>query len=338
MALPRMHRVRQLLNPPRVDDVYAGVRQAIAGLPLGGRVKPGGRVAVGAGSRGVANVAAMVRATVDALRDLGARPFIVPAMGSHGGATAEGQRGILAKYGITEETMGVPILSSMEVVEIGRMPWGLPVLVDRHASEADHIVLVNRVKPHTNFRGEVESGVMKMLVIGLGKHRGAKQGHRAAMDIGFERMIPEIARFSLRTLPFLFGVASVENARHETARIAAILPEDLEETEKALQREAKQLLGRIPFEHLHLLIVDEIGKDVSGTGMDPNVIGRMYLYPNPEPPSPRYVRILIRDLTEKTGGNAVGMGFADFAPSVRRSTRGPSAGRRRSCQRQLLPN
>jgi hypothetical protein len=308
-----MHRIRQRLDPPVVGDVAAAVRAEIAALDLRGRVKPGARVAVTAGSRGVADIAPILRAACDSLKDLGTAPFLVPAMGSHGGATAEGQLQVLARYGVTPESMGVPIHSSMEVVEIGQMSWGLPVLVDRHAYEADHIVLVNRVKPHTNFRCHVESGLMKMLVIGLGKHQGALLAHRAGVDIGLDRMVPEVGRYSLSKLPILFGLATVENARHQTARVQAMLPEALEETEARMLREAWHLLGRIPFDFLHLLIVDEIGKDISGTGMDPNVLGRMYIFPAEEPKSPRYVRILARDLTEATAGNAVGMGLADFA-------------------------
>ncbi|HSC72109.1 MAG TPA: lactate racemase domain-containing protein, partial [Candidatus Methylomirabilis sp.] len=266
-----------------------------------------------AGSRGIANIARIIRAAVEHLKGLGAKPFIVPAMGSHGGATAEGQLQVLARYGVTPASMDVPILASMETVEIGRMSWGLPVLVDKHAFEADHIVLVNRVKPHTNFRCHVESGLMKMLVIGLGKHQGALLAHRAAVDVGLDRMVPEVARYSLSKLPILFGLATVENVRHQTARVQAMLPEALEEMEARLLKEAWSLLGRIPFDFLHLLIIDQMGKDISGTGMDPNVIGRMYLFPNEEPKSPRYVRILVRDLTETTAGNAVGMGLADFS-------------------------
>ncbi|HSB70319.1 MAG TPA: lactate racemase domain-containing protein, partial [Candidatus Methylomirabilis sp.] len=313
MILPKMYRIRQKLDPPVVADVAAAVRAEIARLDLGGRLKPGGRVAVTGGSRGVANIATILRATCDALKALGAKPFIVPAMGSHGGATAEGQLQVLARYGVTPASMDVPILASMETVEIGRMSWGLPVLVDKHAFEADHIVLVNRVKPHTNFRCHVESGLMKMLVIGLGKHQGALLAHRAAVDVGLDRMVPEVARYSLSKLPILFGLATVENVRHQTARVQAMLPEALEEMEARLLKEAWSLLGRIPFDFLHLLIIDQMGKDISGTGMDPNVIGRMYLFPNEEPKSPRYVRILVRDLTETTAGNAVGMGLADFS-------------------------
>jgi hypothetical protein len=265
------------------------------------------------GSRGVANIAIILRTTCDCLKALGARPFIVPAMGSHGGATAEGQLKVLARYGITQESMNVPILSSMETVEIGQMPWGFPVHVDKHAYEADHIVLVNRIKPHTNFRAHVESGLMKMLVIGLGKHQGAILAHRASVDVGLPRAIPEVARFSLSKLPILFGVGTLENVRHQTAKVEATLPEVLEVTETRLLQEAWALFARIPFEFLHLLIVDEMGKEISGTGMDPNVLGRLYFAPNEEPKSPRYIRILVRDLTEKTAGNAVGMGLADFA-------------------------
>jgi len=186
-------------------------------------------------------------------------------------------------------------------------------ILDRIAASAEGIVLINRVKPHTNFSGEIESGLLKMLVVGLGKHRGAQLAHRASVDISFNRMIPEIARFSLARLPVLCGVGLVENARHETAAVRAIPPGALEEEEKALLTQARALAPRIPFEFLHLLIVDEIGKDIAGTGMDPKVIGRMYLYPQEEPKSPRYMRILVRDLTARTHGNAVGMGFADFA-------------------------
>lgn len=312
MILPKMYRIRQKIDPPVVADVVAAVRAEIRALNLQGRLKPGGRVAVTGGSRGVANIAAIMRTTCDCLKELGAKPFIVPAMGSHGGATAEGQLKVLARYEVTPENMGVPILASMDTVEIGRMPWGFPVHVDRYASEADHIVLVNRVKPHTNFRAHVESGLMKMLVIGLGKHQGALLAHRASVDVGLPRAIPEVARFSLGKLPILFGLATVENQRHQTAAVKAMLPEELEQTEAKLLEQAWTLLGRVPFEFLHLLIVDEMGKEISGTGMDPNVLGRIYFAPNEEPKSPRYIRILVRDLTERTAGNAVGMGFADF--------------------------
>lgn len=313
MGFPKMYRIRQKIDQPTVVDIPKAVAEAIRRLPLDGRVKPGMRVAVTAGSRGIAEIAPITRAVVDTLKALGASPFIVPAMGSHGGGTAQGQAKILAHYGITEETMGVPIRSSMEVVEVGRMPWGLPVVVDRHAFEADGIVAVNRIKPHTSFGGTFGSGLMKMLVIGLGKHKGASLAHKAAVEIGYQRMIPEIAQYVLERLPILFSVGILENSRHQVARVEAVLSEELEAAECRLYQEAKGLVANIPFEFLYLLIVDEIGKEISGTGLDPNVIGRMYMPGEEEPKSPRYLRILIRDLTAKSGGNAVGMGFADFA-------------------------
>jgi hypothetical protein len=313
VRLPRLYRIRQELPCPVVADVAAEVRAAIRRLPLAGRLTPGARIAVTGGSRGVANIAVVLKTTCDCLKELGAHPFIVPAMGSHGGATAEGQREILAGYGITRESMEVPIRSSMEVVEIARMDWGLPVLVDRHAVEADHIVLVNRVKPHTSIRGPIESGLLKMLVIGLGKHQGALLAHRAAVDVGLERMLPEVARVSLARLSVLFGVATVENARHQTALVDAILPEHLETVETRLLKEAKALIARVPFDFLHLLIVDEIGKEISGACMDSNVTGRIPREGVVDPAAPRYLRIFARDLTDASGGNAEGVGTADFA-------------------------
>ena len=313
MRLPKLYRIRQVLKYPVVADVAGEVRRAIQQLRLGARLAPGARVAVTGGSRGVANIAVILRTVCDCLRALGARPFIVPAMGSHGGATAEGQLEILARYGVTPESMGVPVFSSLETVEIARMDWGLPVLVDRHAVEADHIVLVNRVKPHTSIRGPIESGLLKMLVIGLGNHQGAVLTHRAAVDVGLERMVPEVARVSLSKLPVLFGLATVENARHQTARVEAILPDRLEVAEMRLLKEAKALIARIPFDFLHLLIVDEIGKEISGACMDSNVTGRIPRDGVYDPAAPRYLRIFARDLTEQSGGNAEGLGTADFA-------------------------
>ena len=312
MAMPRMFRIRQRIDHPTVTDVPAAVQAAMDGLHLGGTVRRGARVAVTGTSRGVANIAAALRATVDALKDLGTDPFIVPAMGSHGGATAEGQIEVLERQGVTEASMGCPIRATMDVVEIGKMDWGLPVLVDREAAGADGIVLVNRVKPHTNFNAEIESGLFKMLTIGLGNHRGAQMAHRAAVDVGMARMVLEVGRFSLGRLPIVCGIGLVENGLHKTARIAAARPAELEAVERKLLAEAKAMYGKVPFDFLHLLIVDEMGKEISGTGMDTKVLGRMMPPPEPEPDRPRYIRILVRGLTAKTHGSAVGMGLADF--------------------------
>ena len=255
----------------------------------------------------------MTRLVVGRLKLMGAKPFIFPAMGSHGGATVEGQLGVLERYGITEESMGVPIKATMEVEEVGRSPWGLPILAGKDAMGADALVFINRIKPHTNFDAEIESGILKMMAIGMCKHQGAVQAHRAAVDVSMGQMVLEIGRYLVRRLPILFAVGLVENARHQTAIVRAMRPERIEETERQLLKEAKSLMARIPFDFLHLLIVDEMGKEISGTGMDTNVIGRLYIAPEREPETPRYVRILVRGLTAKTAGNAVGMGLADFA-------------------------
>ena len=312
MKLPAMYRVRQHFDQPSIDVLETAVHREIDRLGLG-ELRPGTVVGVSGGSRGVANIAEVTRLVIRRLKLMGARPFIFPAMGSHGGATVEGQLAVLARYGITEETMGVPIRATMEVEEVGRSPWGLPILVGRDAMEADALVFINRIKPHTNFDAEIESGILKMLAIGVCKHRGAVQAHRAAVDVSMGQMILEIGRYLTRRLPILFAVGLVENARHRTAIVRAMRPERIEETERQLLKDAKALMAKIPFDFLHLLIVDEMGKEISGTGMDTNVIGRLYIAPEKEPETPRYVRIVVRDLTEKTAGNAVGMGLADFA-------------------------
>jgi hypothetical protein len=307
-----MYRVRQRFNQPFIEDLETAVYREIDRLGLG-ELRPGTRVGVAGGSRGIANIAEVTRLVVARLKLMGARPFIFPAMGSHGGATVEGQLAVLARYGITEETMGAPIRATMEVEEVGRSPWGLPILVGKDALEADALVFLNRIKPHTNFDAEIESGILKMMTIGACKHRGAVQAHRAAVDVSMGAMILELGRYLVRRLPILFAVGLVENARHQTAIVRAMRPERIEENERQLLKDAKALMAKIPFDFLHLLIVDEMGKEISGTGMDTNVIGRLYIAPEREPETPRYTRILVRDLTEQTAGNAGGIGLADFA-------------------------
>ncbi len=312
MKLPSMYRVRQRFNQPAIDDLETAVHREIDRLGLG-ELRPGTTVGVAGGSRGIANIAEATRLVIGRLKLMGARPFIFAAMGSHGGATVEGQLAVLARYGITEEEMGVSVRATMEVEEVGRSPWGLPILVGKDALEADALVFINRIKPHTNFDAEIESGILKMMTIGACKHQGAVQAHRAAVDVSMGSMILELGRYLVRRLPVLFAVGLVENARHQTAIVRAMRPERIEETERQLLKEAKALMAKIPFDFLHLLIVDEMGKEISGTGMDTNVIGRLYIAPEKEPETPRYTRILVRDLTEKTAGNAVGIGLADFA-------------------------
>ena len=309
MVLPRMLRVRQSFPRPRVADIPRAVAEALdrAQPP----VRRGDTVAVGAGSRGIASIAAIVGATVRWLRDRGARPFIVPAMGSHGGGTAEGQVALLEHYGITEAAMGCPIRATMDVVQVGEA-LGLPVWLDRYAAEADWIGLVNRVKPHTDFKGSIESGLFKMMTIGLGKHRGAMQAHRANIRHGYETVITAVGREMLARARIAFGLAVVENGYDETARIEAFTPATMEEGERRLFRDAKQWMARLPFSPLDVLIVEQMGKNISGAGMDTNVIGRPSNPHEPFPADPRILWIVVLDLTEESAGNATGLGNADF--------------------------
>jgi hypothetical protein len=307
MQYPRMVRVRQQATAPAVPDVRAAVQAALDAIAVGNLVRPGATVAITVGSRGIANLAAVLRTVAGVLAARGARPFLVPAMGSHGGASAEGQRDVLATLGVTEASIGVPIRSAMETVLLGTTPEGIPVHVDRHAASADHVVLVNRVKPHTTFTAAVESGLLKIATIGLGKQIGAATYHRAIIDHSFERVVESASRVVRAGVALAFGVALVENSSEETAHVEAVLPDDLRAREADLLGLARRLMARLPVEDADLLIVDEMGKNVSGSGMDTNVIGR-----KPGATGPRIRRIFVRELTANTHGNAYGIGFADF--------------------------
>ncbi len=316
MVLPKMARVRQHFDAPVLTDLPAAIHAELDRIDAASIVQPGETVAITAGSRGVANVATAVKATVDYLKGIGAKPFVVPAMGSHGGATAEGQRSVLEHYGITEATVGAPVKATMDVVELGTLPQAgadaLPVFMDRYAAEADHVVPLNRIKAHTDFNGSIESGLMKMMVIGLGKQQGANFYHRAFFQYGFEHVITAAGSFILDTGKIAFGLGLIENAHEETAKVVAMPAGQLLQTERELLVESKSLMGRLPFDELDLLIVDWVGKNISGTGMDTNVIGRMMQNFEPEPLKPAILRIFVRDLTEESDGNATGIGLADF--------------------------
>ena len=312
MALPKMTRIQQKFEAPVLTDLPAAIHAELDRINAATIVKPGETVAITAGSRGVANVDVAVKATVDYLKGLGAKPFVVPAMGSHGGATAEGQRSVLEHYGITEETVGAPVKATMDVVELGKTADGLPVFFDRYAAEADHVVPLNRIKAHTDFNGSIESGLMKMMVIGLGKQQGANLYHRAFFQYSFEHVIMAVGGFILNTGKIAFGLGLIENAHEDTAKAVAIPAAQLLQSERELLVEAKSLMGRLPFDELDLLIVDWTGKNISGTGMDTNVIGRMMQNFEPEPAKPAILRIFVRDLTEESDGNATGIGLADF--------------------------
>lgn len=313
MPFPRMLRIRQKFDAQEIDDIPAEVDRQLAGLSLSSKVKAGETVAISAGSRGIANIAIITKAICDHVKSLGAVPVIIPSMGSHGGGTAEGQRGILEGYGITEDFTGAEIRSSMETVVVGETPQGIPVHFDKEAFNCDHVIVAGRVKPHTGFVGPIESGLHKMMLIGLGKHEGAKIYHRAILDYSFLEIIRAVADSVLEKCGILAGVAIVENAYDETGLIEAVAPEDFYAREVELLETAKAWMPRLPFTQIGLLIVDEIGKNISGSGMDTNVIGRKY---NDHAATDRdefkVKRIFVRGLTEATHGNACGLGMAEF--------------------------
>lgn len=313
MNLPEMIRIRQKFSDPVLEDVPREIALQVERLHLEGRVPRGKTVAVACGSRGIASYGSIVGATIRSLQRLGLEPLIVPAMGSHGAATAEGQTRVLEHAGISEETMGVPIRSSLETVEIGETEDHIPIFLDKIASEADYIVPINRIRSHTDFTYEIESGLMKMMVIGLGKQKGAAKYHQAFLNYGYPRIILTVARKILESGRILFGVGIVENAYRQTARIGVLEPEKLEEGEKALLGEAKSLEPHLPFEDIDILIIDQMGKDISGAGMDTKVIGRLcHPFSEEGPARPTVKRIIVRDLTDRSEGNAVGIGMADF--------------------------
>jgi hypothetical protein len=314
-ALPRIIRVRQNFLRPAPLDVAAVIGGEFQKLRP--RIAPGARIAVGVGSRGITNLKAIVAEVLAQLKAAGAAPFIFPAMGSHGGATPEGQREILGTYDITEEAMGVPIRASLEVKQVGTTVDGKPVWCSIEALAADGIVLINRVKPHTDFYGELGSGLLKMAVVGLGKRAGAAAMHLAASELGHERAIRTMAGVLIRETPLLGGVAILENQFHETARIVVLPQAEMEKGEDALLVEARRLMPLLPFDDIDLLIVDRMGKNISGTGMDPNVImrsidGYSSNLQRAGRPAPFIRRIFVRDLTPETHGNAIGIGLADI--------------------------
>jgi hypothetical protein len=312
MKFPKMVRIKQHFNTKPVNDIPATVRAELNRINPRETIAKGQTVAITAGSRGITNLALVLGEVVQELKKIGARPFIVPAMGSHGGATAQGQKKILEHYGVTREAMGVPIKSSMQVVQIGSTPDGIPVYLDRYASQADHIVVLNRVKPHTDFKGKNESGLMKIMAIGLGKQKGADLYHNAIVRLGHYPVLMSVAKVILKKCPIAFGLALVENQRDETEIIRAIPAAEIEKTESQLLRKAKRLLPQIPLNPIDLLIVDWMGKEISGTGMDQNVIGRTVISYHGPDTKIDVLRLFVRDLTAESGGNATAIGNADF--------------------------
>ena len=312
MKYPKMVRIKQHFNTKPVEDISAAVRSELNKIKPQNIIGKGASVAITAGSRGITNLAVVLGEIVRELKKIGAKPFIIPAMGSHGGATAQGQKKILEHYGVTREAMGVPIKASMQVVQVGSTPDGIPVYLDRYASRADHIVVFNRVKPHTDFKGKIESGLMKIMAIGLGKQKGADLYHNAIVRLGHYPVLTSVARVIMDKCPIAFGVAVVENQRDETEIIRAIPADEIEKTEPQLLRKAKRLLPQIPLGPIDLLIVDWMGKEISGTGMDQNVIGRTVISYHKPDTKIDVLRIFVRNLTAESEGNATAIGNADF--------------------------
>jgi len=309
--LPRLRAVTQRFPRPRHPDVYAGAYTEAAAQLRAIGAQPGARVAIGVGSRGIRDIVPVVAATVAACRDAGLEPFVVPAMGSHGGGTADGQRAVLDHLGVTEASVGAPIVSGVDVAQIGVTHWGMPVYFDRTALEADFIVPVNRVKPHTDFAGTHESGLCKMLVIGFANHTGCARVHQETFA-RFHQVVPETAALILEKVPVAFGMAIVENAYDETYLVEAVAREHILARETELLQIAYAHMPRLYFDHIDVLIVDEIGKNISGAGMDPNIIGRTAKGILPGYSGPTIHRIVVAGLTEAGGGNAIGIGQADF--------------------------
>jgi hypothetical protein len=311
VEFPKVVKVRQKFPRPRVESVEVALREQLEREEIASAIRPGMSVALTAGSRGIARIDEVLRTLVTILKEMGAEPFILPAMGSHGGATAKGQVEILESLSITEELCGAPIRSSMEVVELGETDRGVPVYMDRIASEADGVVLVNRIKAHTDFRSTIESGLMKMASIGLGKHEQALALHGYGVE-GIRDFMVEVADEVLASGHILFGVATVENAYDEPAIVEAIPADEIHEREAGLLAEYMRMMPELPVSDIDILYVDSLGKNYSGTGMDTNVIGRFRILGVEEPDTPSVKYIVVGDVSDESHGNALGVGLADL--------------------------
>lgn len=312
LPMPHMVPIRQKFSKVEIADIEGEVSKRYQEFSARGSVRPGAKIAIAVGSRGICAIDVILRTVIKELKKQGARPFIIPAMGSHGGATAEGQIQVLKELGITEEVMGVPIVSSMEVSPIGQLPNGMPVLVDKNALDSDGIVIVNRIKPHTGFKGEFESGLLKMMTIGLGKYKGASLVHQCGLGM-FPVLLPQIGSLVMAKAPILFGLAVIENACDKIAFLEFIDKGNLIHREKELLLKAKELLPRLYLNEIDVLIVQEMGKEISGPGIDPNITGRSpsKAFKGEYVSAPSINRIVVLDLTAKTRGNANGMGISD---------------------------
>ncbi|WP_307343182.1 lactate racemase domain-containing protein [Caldalkalibacillus uzonensis] len=306
-----MIEIEQIFSGKRLTDIKRKVHKEIRKNPEVQRLAKGAEIAVTAGSRGIANIAEILRETVSALKGMGYEPFLVPAMGSHGGGTAEGQVEVLKHLGVTEEAVGTEIRSSMDVELIAHTDDGVPVYMDKNAYHADGIVVVNRVKPHTSFRGRVESGLSKMVTIGLGKIKGARLVHSNGA-VHMARNIEKVSKCAIENSKILMGLAIVENAYEDTVDVVGVTRDEWHDKEEELLKQAKAMMPSLPVDDIDLLIIEEMGKIYSGTGMDPNIIGRWRMNGLPEPEVPNIKRIVVLDLAHQSFGNAMGVGLADF--------------------------
>jgi hypothetical protein len=311
MDFLKMAKIKQKFHVESLENIPSKMEEQFLQVHADTKIKPGMEIAITVGSRGIANIPLIVKSTADEIKKRGATPFIIPAMGSHGGATAEGQIEVLEGLGVTQESTGCEIRSSMEVVHIGDTSTGVPVYIDKHAFHADGIIVMGRVKPHTDFKKDIESGILKMASIGMGKHKQALALHTYGIE-GIRDMMPEVGKAAIEKSNTLFAVAIVENAHEETAIIEAIQPEEVEQRERELLKKAFELMPSLPIEEMDILIVDEIGKNYSGTGMDTNIIGRIRVLGVEEPKKPTIKYLIASNLSEASHGNALGIGLADL--------------------------
>ncbi|MBW2180299.1 MAG: DUF2088 domain-containing protein [Deltaproteobacteria bacterium] len=307
---PEVALIQQRLQASKLEDLPRAVMGSLNGLPVLKMTTPGDTVAVAVGSRGIKHIDTIVFRCIQFLKNNGLRPFIVPAMGSHGGATSAGQKAVLEKFGISASTIGVPVCADMDVECMGKLPDGLNIYFSKSALTADHVVVINRIKPHTKFEAEIESGLCKMLTIGLGKAKGAAEFHRCAVKQSF-KLIEQAAKMILKDSGFLFGLALLEDGYGNVAHVEAVASSALVSREKELLKKASAMMGRIPFDFLDILIVDFFGKDISGIGMDPNITGRHRDIVGDFNKPPNVKRIFVRDLSPGSGGNGNGIGLAD---------------------------
>lgn len=309
IKLPQIMKVSQTFDNTKLDDVEGDLNQKLIDKNIKDKIKPGMKIAITGGSRGISFYKELMKTIVSFVKKCGATPFIVPSMGSHGGGTSEGQENMLKKLGITKESVGCEIISSMDVVEVGRTSKDLPVYIDKNAANADGIILLNRVKLHTSFRGKYESGLIKMMAIGLAKRKGADMTHFLRYENMAENLV-EVGKIAINNLNIICGVASIENGYNEVADLFVLNKDEILKEEPKILEKSKRLMPRIYLDDIDVLIVNEIGKNISGTGVDTNIVGRFHT--NAASGGPNTVKLGFLDISEKSGGNGNGMGLADF--------------------------